>query len=151
MKAWIGVDPGADGAVALLFEDRTLEIVEVKDGEAAVLAALEWWPNECDLRLVALEQVGAMPGQGVTSTFTFGRNYGWCQGVLDALKLPWKLVRPQEWQRGVVPSKPKGCKKRSTVAAERLWPGVKFRGPGGGLRSGRADAALIADWARRKG
>lgn len=46
-----------------------------------------------------LERVGARPGQGVTSMFKFGENFGFIQGLLTACSIPYGLVTPQKWKR----------------------------------------------------
>jgi hypothetical protein len=56
-----------------------------------------------------LEKVHSMPGQGVSSTFTFGENFGTLKGVLRALRIPTVLVNPKEWQKlipGGLPAPP---------------------------------------------
>ena len=57
------------------------------------------WLAHFDVRLAALEKVGAMPGQGVVSMFTFGHAAGAVAGVLAALEVPVTLVTPQRWKK----------------------------------------------------
>ncbi len=94
-----------------------------------------------------------MHGQGLSSTFTIAHDYGEIVGAVEALQLPFELVRPQDWQammlRGEGKAKGKELKKSYTRVAERLWPRESFRGPKGGLRDGKAAAALIAEYGRR--
>lgn len=96
-----------------------------------------------------LEHVGAMPGQGTVSMFHFGENFGWIQGVLSALGIPFELVRPQRWKREF------GCtgdKNTSVQVASRLFPGVdlrrtpKCKSPHDGV----CEALLMAEYARRR-
>ena len=146
MKAFIGIDPGMTGAAAILTDDG-VSFLDMKNATAAqTVDAFRAWTIEHKIELAVLEQVGAMPGQGVTSMFNFGRSYGWWQGVLDAMGLPWRLVRPQEWQKGLGAAK---GKHGLVEVAQRLFPDATFSGPRGGALSGRADAALMAWWARR--
>lgn len=49
--------------------------------------------------VACIEQVGAMPGQGVTSMFTFGKSAGFAEGVIRALGIKYQLVRPQIWKK----------------------------------------------------
>lgn len=147
MASFIGVDPGKTGAAALVHPDGVEFLDTEGTGEPALLETIRLWVFDFDVRLAVLEKVHSMPKQGVASTFTFGTNYGWWQGVLLSLGVSWRLVPPQTWQKGVV--FPRGSKSPAVDAAERLFPGAVFRGPKGGLLTGRADAALIADWARR--
>lgn len=145
-KAFIGVDPGQTGAACLLMEDGLKFIDMNVCTPALAVTMLREWIKDYRVDMVVLEQVGAMPGQGVTSMFNFGRGYGWWQGVLDTLMLPWCLCRPQSWQKGLGAAKGKAG---LVEVAERMFPDAQFRGPRGGVLSGRADAALIALWARR--
>lgn len=150
MKAHMGIDPGATGAACLIADEGVYFIDMKKSTPSEVVSGVCGWKCQFNIKIAVLEQVGAMPGQGVTSMFNFGRGYGWWQGVLDALVIPWRLARPQSWQKGLGADKSKG-KAGLVEVAERLFPMADFRGPKGGVLSGRADAALIADWARRNG
>ena len=144
----VGIDPGESGAACALRSNGEARFI---DGYGPkVMGAIRLiWQQELAIRLIALEQVGAMPGQGVSSMFKFGTGYGWWQGVLDAWSVPWKLVRPQVWQKGVVA--PKSGKEGALKAALRLFPDLRgeLMGPREGKRgrSGRVDALLIARWA----
>ena len=55
--------------------------------------------NEDEDTIVVVEQVNAMPGQGVTSMFNFGQTFGAIKGVCAALKLPIFFVRPSKWKK----------------------------------------------------
>ena len=102
----LGIDPGLDGAVAW------------GDGGAVlgVMRMAEWRINARafmlvkGIDLVALEEVHSMPGQGVASMFTFGREVGWLQGVCDGMGIGVLPLRPQQWMRalGVVGKKADG-------------------------------------------
>lgn len=99
--------------------------------------------------IVCLEHVSAMPGQGVTSMFTFGQGFGWIQGVLTTLRIPFELVRPQRWKKefGVT-----GDKNTSIAVCKRLFPGINLL-PSARCRKehdGMAEALLMAEYARRR-
>jgi crossover junction endodeoxyribonuclease RuvC len=88
-----------------------------------------------------VEQVGAMPGQGVSSTFAFGKAFGIILGVLAARSVPLTLVPPVRWKRamGVLKGSKDGCRARASQllpAAAHQWPLRRH--------DGRAEAALIA-------
>jgi len=142
----IGIDPGASGAMALLGNGNFVGVKDWTDGPA-VARDLKLWLDLYPVDLVALERVHAFPGQGVTSVFSFGENYGWWTGVLDALRAPWRSVPPQTWMKGVVPRKKHKSDKPGLLVAARLFPGAPLTGPRGGAKDGRADALLIAYWA----
>lgn len=147
-RAWIGIDPGQSGAAAVIYRDG--QIVEDWPGDAAGAAELLLtWRTEFNIVLAALESVHAMPGQGVKSMFSFGQNFGQWQGVMAALTLPYLQPVPQEWQKGLV-TKSDGAdpKARSLAVARRLFPDVDLSWK---KDHGRADALLLAWWARRQG
>ena len=48
---------------------------------------------------VVIEQVSAMPGQGVTSMFNFGQSFGILKGICSAMQLPMYFVRPAKWKK----------------------------------------------------
>ena len=92
---------------------------------------------------VVLERVGAMPGQGVTSVFSFGRSVGVVEGVLAAEHIPVSIVTPQAWQKaaGV-----RGGKDGARQRACELFP--NYAGLFARKRDdGRADAACMAWYA----
>jgi crossover junction endodeoxyribonuclease RuvC len=142
MKAWVGIDPGKLGALALIVEDGRAWAWDWA-GADKMRDKLEDIMT-LDVKHVSLERVGARPGQGVVSMFSFGANWGWWHGILDGLKAPYALVTPQTWMKGVV------GKEGAMVAAARLFPEVSLYGPKGGAKDGRADALLLAHYARRQ-
>ena len=146
----LGIDPGAGGALVLL-DTKTNQLtvldmptVEIKRGQRMV--------NQVSAQLVAellrghkidhavMEKVHAMPGQGVSSMFAFGRAAGVVEGVLSGLSLPTTLVPPQEWQKAM---RVIGGKDGSRHRAMELFP---EQAPMFARKKddGRADAALIA-------
>ena len=86
-----------------------------------------------------------MPGQGVTSMFTFGRSVGAIDGCLAALCVPVEYVSPAKWKRFFGLSKDKGLSRRAAI--ER-WPSLAEM-LARVSDDGRAEAALIAEWGRR--
>ena len=90
-----------------------------------------------------LEKVGAMPRQGVSSTFKFGTSYGFCLGLLTSLLVPFEEVTPAKWQQ-VMKCRSGGDKKITKAAAQRLFPRMK-------VTHKNADALLIAEYGRRVG
>jgi len=157
-RAVMAIDPGKKGALVLLSEDGKVEFAEWDD-ERAMFKRLAEWSAQYNVVLVALEHVWSRGGEGAKSAFSFGYNNGWWTGVLLALNLPFRLVVPQEWQKGRVrkrkKSEPKSFKPSFEVA-ERLYPYLELRTPiktaktgrktGGRLKDGVADALLIAEW-----
>lgn len=148
MNYFIGIDPGQTGAVALLSDSCVVQFKDY-DEPLAVLMEMLSWVQTYRVKIIALEEVHSMPKQGVASTFKFGGNFGWYKGALDMISLflgiPWCLVRPQEWQRGVCSGK--GADADSLTVARRMYPDADLS-----LKKhhGRADALLIAAWAKKK-
>jgi crossover junction endodeoxyribonuclease RuvC len=146
----LGIDPGASGGIAFFSMQRGLlsifdmPTVEVKRGgknkrevSAAMLNAII---GARDIDAAFVEKVGAMPGQGVSSMFQFGRSVGMIEGVLSALEIPTNYVTPQSWQKAVGA---RGGKDASRARAAELFPAyaANFTRK---KDDGRADAALIA-------
>lgn len=134
----IGVDPGQSGGIALLDRDGLFAAKM-----PATEADLKLWfeGNTKAPRFVFIEQVGAMPKQGVSSTFKFGQSFGFLRGLIVGLGIPHEFVRPQVWQKALG-CLTKGDKNVSKSAAQRLWPNERFT-------HATADASLIAEYGRR--
>ena len=129
---YLGLDPGAKGAIAIITAGEPRGVLLEEAGLPWVAQLLK----EITVDLAVIEKVGAMPGQGVTSMFTFGENYGKVQGILIALDVPHDLVHPQAWRKEVglmLPAKEKGqeraarsraVKEATVQAAIRRWPSM---------------------------
>lgn len=150
MKHWIGIDPGATGAMCILYENNTVVFKDFKTiGLQGYSEILMTRPINSSLVMVGLEKVNAMPGQGVKSMFSFGQRLGELQGMLITLKLGYVSPRPLEWQKacGVTP---KSGKKGIYQAISKIYPNAALLGPKGGIIDGRCDALSIAHYLRGK-
>ena len=134
-----GIDPGASGAVALLYRDSA-EVHDMpmlgKEVNGAEVAALltEFSPNH-----IWVEQINSF-GMGRTSAFNFGRGFGILLGVIQALRIPVTLVTPQKWKKSYGLSADKA---QSRLLATRLYPAIS--GEFARVKDdGRAEALLIA-------
>ncbi len=143
MTTTIGIDPGKTGAAALMIDGQYVDHVDWSDGPT-VSEKIREWVLFYDINMVVLELVHAMPKQGVSSCFKFGWNYGWWQGMLDGLELPWREARPQEWMKGMVPKKKSKTDKPGLLVARRMFPSAPLARV---KDNGRADAMLIGYWA----
>ncbi len=106
----IGIDPGLSGAVAILENNKVINIFDIpvmtegkknkRQLNSALLVSLikENTVNQEEVAVV-VEQVNAMPGQGVTSMFNFGQTFGALKGICAALELPIFFVRPSKWKK----------------------------------------------------
>ena len=95
-----------------------------------------------------VEKVGAMPGQGVTSMFNFGKNVGYIEGVLETLGIPYQLVPPQKWKKEFSLG---SDKKQSIEVCKRLFPDISLRRTDKCRTDddGMAEALLMALYAQR--
>ena len=154
-KILIGIDPGLGGAVAAI-NAGSLEPLEVMDTPVVVSEGKRLYDiggmadaiRHMSLfgdAVVILEQAQAMPGQGVSSTFSTGRGFGIWEGVLSALDVPYRTVRPSVWVKKVLAGTPGEGKARSIQFALRMFPGVELTPKGSRKpRDGRADALNMA-------
>ena len=142
----IGTDPGASGAIVVMQGDKLIEweampIVKIGTASRVNAPALAAILRSFDEAHAYVEQVGAMPGQGVSSMFSFGHAAGVVAGVLGALQITTTLVTPQSWKKraGLIGQDKDAARSR----AIQLWPewrALDLKGKGQAL----ADAALIA-------
>ncbi len=106
----IGVDPGINGAISIVENKKILDVYDTPtmiDGKknkrqinsAQVSNIFKERLNLNKEVIVVVEQVNAMPGQGVTSMFNFGQSFGVIKGICAALKLPIHFVRPAKWKK----------------------------------------------------
>ena len=108
----IGIDPGLSGSICFLIDGKILDVIEMptmaegKKNKRHVNGSQVF--NEITKRTkeyqknqvrVVIEQVSAMPGQGVTSMFNFGQSFGVLKGVCTAMQLPMYFVRPAKWKK----------------------------------------------------
>lgn len=146
----MGIDPGQNGGLAIMSKDRIVHFTSVmpilaKELEyQKLIKALGYFPID----MIYLEKVGAMPRQGVTSMFNFGKHFGELLGVINTLRIPYTLTRPLEWQKtshkGM--SKDMSPKERSLKAVKNIYPDLELRkGPRSKVpHDGIVDAVLIA-------
>ena len=144
----VGIDPGKNGGFAVLVDGRCA-CAKKWDDVAFIAAMQEVSSKPVSAIRVCVEKVGAMPHQGVTSMFTFGANFGFIQGMLQALEIPYELIRPQKWKKefGVT-----GDKNMSIDVCKRLYPDVSLLPTERSRKEndGMAEALLMAEYARRK-
>ena len=138
------IDPGAVNAAIAVFHDLTpvfvddLRVVNGMLDATALAHALE----DMKVERVVVENVHAMPLQGLSSTFRFGMGCGIIHGVAGALRLPLTLVTPSQWKSfHSLPSE----KEASRQLAIRKWP-EHNRHLDRKKDSDRAEALLMGDW-----
>ena len=141
-KLVIGIDPGKTEAIALLKDGSYLDVRDYVDGPTNAGLLCRWLILHAP-DLAVIEKVHSSPQMGVVSAFSFGANTGHWEGILDTLQIPWQSVRPQTWQKGIVPKKKSATDKPGLLVARRLWPDAPLTLK---KHDGRADALLIARW-----
>jgi crossover junction endodeoxyribonuclease RuvC len=145
----VGIDPGNNGGIALLHGDRLIYADHLPIVGKTLSAHLlnNWFadiePDTPDM--VVVEQVHAMPRQGVSSTFAFGKAAGIIDGVIAARRLPVTYVTPQKWKKAMGVTADKNSSRQLAI---NLWPTEAdlFRRV---KDADRAEAALIAEYYRR--
>ena len=106
----IGIDPGLTGAIVIMQNNKVLDIIDMPvmaEGKknkrqlnsAQLVSIIKKNIESNEEVAVVVEQVNAMPGQGVTSMFNFGQTFGAIKGVCAALELPIFFVRPSKWKK----------------------------------------------------
>ena len=106
----IGIDPGISGAIAVMHGKKVVNMYDMPvmaEGKknkrqlnsSQLVNIIKENIYEDEETIVVVEQVNAMPGQGVTSMFNFGQTFGAIKGVCAALKLPIFFVRPSKWKK----------------------------------------------------
>ena len=108
----IGIDPGISGSICFFQDGKILDVIEMptmtegKKNKRQVNGSQIY--NEISKRIsiaenqetrVVIEQVSAMPGQGVTSMFNFGQSFGILKGICSAMQLSMYFVRPAKWKK----------------------------------------------------
>ena len=108
----IGIDPGITGSICFFEDGKIIDVVEMpnmaegKKNKRQVNGAQIY--HEISKRIknlekkdikVVIEQVSAMPGQGVTSMFNFGQSFGVLKGICAAMQIPMYFVRPAKWKK----------------------------------------------------
>lgn len=141
-KLVMGIDPGQSGAVAIRSIDNT-DLTEVLEYDKMTPHDLADRLNTLSglIKIAYIEAVGAMPKQGVSSTFKFGKNFGFYIGVLTALKIPFKYVLPIAWQKHHR-CLSKGDKNVTKRKAQELFPRLT-------ITHAIADGLLIAEYGRQ--
>ena len=152
----IGIDPGISGSICFFEDGKILEVVEMptmtegKKNKRQVNGSQIY--NEILKRInkfekqnirVVIEQVSAMPGQGVTSMFNFGQSFGILKGICSAMQLPMYFVRPAKWKKyfGLINSE----KDASRTRAIEMFPYFSSQ-LSKKKDTNKADAILIASF-----
>lgn len=153
MSRILGIDPGINGAWAVVDELGAIlsaaALPTTGEGKQAMVSGAHlvalfqhWQPAKA-----AVERVGSMPGQGLSSTFRFGRAVGIIEGVIASLGIPIVYVAPGVWKKHFKLAGPD--KEPSRQRAIETWPKAATLYFNRKKDHGVAEAALIALWGQR--
>lgn len=141
---YIGIDVGKKGGFAIIGECG-VTVCPWDDDKFAMAMGIEARNSEC---VACVEQVHAMPKQGVSSTFAFGKAAGFIEGVLTANRIPFQLVPPKKWKKEYSLGNDKN---QSIAVCKKLFPNVSLLPTARCTKDsdGMAEALLMAEYARR--
>ncbi len=152
----IGIDPGISGAICFFEDGEIKDLIEMpsmtegKKNKRQVNGSQMY--NEIESRIknhqkknifVVVEQVSAMPGQGVTSMFNFGQSFGVIKGICSAMQLPIHFVRPSKWKKyfNLINTEKDASRTRAIEIFPYISPQLSKK-----KDSNKADAILIASF-----
>ena len=152
----IGIDPGISGAICFFEDGEVKEIIDMPvmaDGKKnkrqingpqvynEILKRINKFQKK-DI-IVVIEQVSAMPGQGVTSMFNFGQSFGVLKGICSAMQLSMFFIRPAKWKKyfGLIKTE----KDASRTKVIEIFPYISSQ-LSRKKDSNKADAILIASF-----
>ena len=152
----IGIDPGISGSICFFDDGHIIDVIDMptmidgKKNKKQVNGSQIF--NEISKRVqkkekqnirVIIEQVSAMPGQGVTSMFNFGQSFGILKGICSAMQLPMYFVRPTKWKKyfNLINSEKDASRTRAIEIFPYFSPQLSKK-----KDSNKADAILIASF-----
>ena len=152
----IAIDPGITGSICFFEDGKIINLVEMpnmpdgKKNKKQVNGSQIY--NEISSRIkniekknikVVIEQVSAMPGQGVTSMFNFGQSFGVLKGICSAMQLPMYFVRPAKWKKyfNLINSEKDASRTKAIQVFPYISPQLSRK-----KDSNKADAILIASF-----
>ena len=152
----IGIDPGISGAICFFEDGQVKEMIDMPvmaDGKKnkrqingpqvynEILKRINKFQKK-DI-IVVIEQVSAMPGQGVTSMFNFGQSFGVLKGICSAMQLSMFFIRPAKWKKyfGLIKTE----KDASRTKVIEIFPYISSQ-LSRKKDSNKADAVLIASF-----
>ena len=150
----LGIDPGLNGAIVIMENNKVLSVFDMpvmSEGKknkrqlnsAQLVNIIKEYLKKEEEIVVVVEQVNAMPGQGVTSMFNFGQSFGMLKGICSAMQLPMFFVRPAKWKKyyNLINSE----KDASRTRAIEIFPSFSSQ-LSKKKDSNKADAILIASF-----
>ena len=153
----IGIDPGSNGAIAVLdsLNPDSIALLDLK--KHSIFEISSWLTSryknieyeEEAIVKIWVEDIHSMYGMSAKSNFGFGRNFGIAFAIakMGTSDGDVKQATPKVWQKYIgVTVKGKGIKQEVCNIAQGLYPNAVLHGPKGGLLDGRSDALMIAHY-----
>lgn len=154
-KAYLGIDPGKGGGLAWI-EGGTVEAIPMPETKLEIVNLLRRKLRPSVPTFAVLEKVHSSPQMGVASAFTFGGSFHSLEMLLVVLNIPYDLVPPKTWQKGVMlsyPAKAKDSVKKELgwKRAQALFPQyfAQFGPKTKGVQLAVSDALMMAEFAKR--
>lgn len=161
--AYIGIDPGKTGALAVICRGDIKLYKTPMIGSAGKKAEFDIQEMAAIIRrysatvadcYLVIEKAHPFPKQGIASSGNFMMGYGIWLGIIATMVIPHEIVTPRTWQKEFFKGldSTRDPKKNSEIVAKRLFPGIEFRATERckNPHSGFIDALLIAEYGRRK-
>lgn len=146
---FIGIDPGKQGAIGIIFAGNRYKVIDMPLCSDTSIDAVAFQDSVKPCfkdTFCIIEKAQPMPKQGVVSVFNYGKGYGKIISVLECLKISFQEIRSSKWKKEFELSSDKS---KSVAMAKKLFPDLSFTTPRGRLLDGRAEAMLLAEYARR--
>jgi len=154
---FVGVDPGKMGAVAEIKPDCYMDVIDMPlsaNKEISVPDLVKFFEQivfkanaESEEIFCVIEKSQAMPKQGVKGVFTYGVGYGTIRTLLYVYEIPFQEIHPMTWKKEF--NLIKKDKSESVAVAQKMFPKQAFYTERGRMLDGRAEAILLAEYARR--
>lgn len=152
MAVVMGIDPGVTGAVAVVagVHVAAFSVMPTRAGPAGrrridarkLRDIVTQMVTDLGVEVIVIEEPSALPKQGVSSSFGFGRSVGVCEGVAVGVGVRLEMVAPATWKRQLrVPADKKQARARASdllPASRSLWARAS--------EDGIAEAAMLALW-----
>ena len=122
---FIGIDPGKSGGIAIINETTNYIDTFPYNNEEFIQICTDvyYGTSDCNNIVCCLEKVGARPGQGVVSMFSFGQSVGYIKGVLESFRIPYQEISPQKWKKEFGLNSEKAA---SAEVCRKLFPDVSL-------------------------
>ena len=152
----VGIDPGIAGAICFFSDGKVIDVIDMPtmaegkknkkqvNGRQIYNEIMLIKNKFMDEKIsVIVEQVSAMPGQGVTSMFNFGQSFGVIKGICSAMQLPIHFVRPAKWKKyfNLINTSKDASRSRAIEIFPKISEKLKRK-----KDTNKADAILIASY-----